>query len=373
VPGLIDLRTHVREPGEEHKEDLESGLQAAAAGGYTTVCAMPGTRPPNDTRAVTDMLVARARALGGTRLLPFGCITLGMKGTALTEMAELQAAGVVGVTDDRWPIRDAGLLRRALEYASTFGLVLMQHCEEPDLVRGAFVHEGVRSIRMGLRGWPREAEDAAVARDVRVAEMSGAHLHVAHLSSGGAVEVVREAKTRGVRVTADVTPHHLSFTDALLEGFNTLAKVVPPLREESDRQALLAGVRDGTIDAIATDHAPHHALAKECELEVALPGIAGLETAVSLLCALVRSGDLPLTTTIAALTTGPAKVLGRSAALTGAKDLTVIDPGAEWTVRADALRSKAANTPLLGERVRGRATLTLVDGRIVHELPKETT
>lgn len=366
TPGLIDLRTHLREPGEEYKEDLASGLAAAAAGGFTTVCAMPGTRPINDSRAVTDLIVARALELGGPRVVPFGSITLGMEGHELTEMAELRDAGVLGVTDDRRPVTDAGLLRRAMEYADTFGLVVMQHCEDPNLSRGGQMHEGVVSTRLGLPGSPREAEDAAVARDLRVAELTGARLHIAHVSSRGAVGLIRAAKARGVRVTADVTPHHLTYTDEAVLGFETHAKVRPPLRDASDREALRHGVEDGTLDCIATDHAPHVALDKDCEFAAAKEGMCGLETALPLLCALIGEGVLSRSRVVAALTAGPAAVLERSAALEGS-DLTVIDPQFGWTVSAETLRSKSSNTLLLGAEVVGAASLTMVGGKVVYE------
>ncbi len=367
TPGLIDLRTHLREPGEEYKEDLASGLAAAAAGGFTTVCAMPGTRPINDSRAVTDLIVARALELGGPRVVPFGSITLGMEGHELTEMAELRDAGVLGVTDDRRPVTDAGLLRRAMEYADTFGLVVMQHCEDPNLSRGGQMHEGVVSTRLGLPGSPREAEDAAVARDLRVAELTGARLHIAHVSSRGAVGLIRAAKARGVRVTADVTPHHLTYTDEAVLGFETHAKVRPPLRDASDREALRHGVEDGTLDCIATDHAPHVALDKDCEFAAAKEGMCGLETALPLLCALIGEGVLSRSRVVAALTAGPAAVLERSAALEGSGDLTVIDPQFGWTVSAETLRSKSSNTLLLGAEVVGAASLTMVGGKVVYE------
>ncbi|MCB9621640.1 MAG: dihydroorotase [Sandaracinus sp.] len=367
VPGLLDLRTHLREPGQEYKEDLQSGLAAAAAGGFTTVCAMPGTKPVNDQRAVTQLILARAEALGGTRVLPFGAITKGLEGRELAEMAELRDAGCVGVTDDRKPVHDAQLLRRALEYAATFGLVVMQHCEEPSLSHGAFAHEGVISTRLGLRGAPRQAEESAVVRDLSVAELTGAPLHVAHVSSSGAVARIRDAKSRGVLVTADVTPHHLTWTDEALLGFDTAARVIPPLREASDRDALRRGLADGTIDCIATDHAPHAPLEKECELAEALPGMIGLETALPLVLALVRDGVLTRRRAVEALTTGPARVLGRSATLTDASDLTVIDPEHAWTPSRETLRSKSTNTLLLGREVQGAARLTIVRGRVVFD------
>lgn len=363
VPGLVDLRAHLREPGQEYKEDLESGLAAAAAGGFTAVCAMPSTNPVNDNRAVTELIRARAASLGGTRVLPFGAITKGLRGEELAEMAELREAGCVGVTDDRRAV-GAGLLRRALEYAATFGLVVMQHCEEPSLGGGLCVHEGAVSTRLGLRGMPRQSEEAAVARDVRVAELTGAPLHVAHVSSAGAVDVLREAKARGVRVTADVTPHHLTWTDEALVGYRTNAKVLPPLREASDRDALRAGVADGTLDCIATDHAPHAPLEKDCELDEAAPGMSGLETALPLVLRLVRDGHLPRARALEALGVAPAKVLGREARVLGGADVTVIDPALAWQVEAGALRSKGHNTLLLGEPVQGAARLTIVGGKV---------
>ncbi|HJL20968.1 MAG TPA: dihydroorotase [Polyangiaceae bacterium LLY-WYZ-15_(1-7)] len=371
VPGLIDLRTHLREPGQEYKEDLASGLAAAAAGGFGAVCAMPGTSPVNDTRAVTDLIVSRARALGGVRVWPFAAITKGLAGRELTEMHELREAGAVGVTDDLHPVTDAGLLRRALEYARTFDLVVMQHCEEPNLARGAQMHEGVHSTRLGLSGWPREAEEAAVARDVRVAELTGAHLHVAHVSSRGAVALIRDAKARGVRVTADVTPHHLTFTDEAVLGYDTMAKVLPPLCEASDRDALREGLEDGTLDCIATDHAPHTALEKDCEFDAAAVGMTGLELALPMVCALVEAGVLSRRRAIAALTTGPAGVLGKTSSVRGGDALTVVDPAHGWTVRPEALRSKSHNTPLLGREVRGAARMTFVEGRLVFDREAE--
>ncbi len=366
VPGLVDLRAHLREPGEEHKEDLASGLAAAAAGGFTAVCAMPGTRPVNDNPEVTQALLGRAATLGGPRLLPFGCITEAMRGETLTEMASLKAAGVVGVTDDFRPVRDAGLLRRAMEYAHTFGLLVMQHCEDPGLSRGAQVHEGVVSCRLGLAGVPRQAEEAAVARDLRVAELTGAPLHIAHVSSAGTVNLIREAKARGVPVTADVTPHHLAFTDEAVRGFDTAAKVLPPLREPFDRDALRTGLREGTLDCVATDHAPHSPLDKRCEFDAAAPGVIGLELAVPTLLTLVREGLIERRRWVEASSVAPARLLGLSPGLASG-DVAVIDPDFEWTVTADALRSKSHNTPLLGQRVRGGTRLTFVRGRLVFE------
>ncbi|MEM1415746.1 MAG: dihydroorotase [Myxococcota bacterium] len=369
--GFIDLRAHLREPGEEHKETIASGRAAAAAGGFTAVCAMPGTTPVNDTRAVTDLIVDLASRTPGPHVWPFGAITRGLAGEQLTEMAELAQAGCVGVTDDRRPVRAPGLLRRALEYASTFGLVLMQHCEEPGLALGAF-HESALSTRLGLRTQPREAEDVAVARDLRLAELAGAWLHVAHVSSAGSVALLRDAKRRGARVSADVSPHHLTLTeDALLGGakvgYETHAKVLPPLREERDRQALVAGLADGTLDCVASDHAPHTRLDKDCELDAAAYGMSSLETTVSQVLALVAKGELGAARAMDALGAGPARVLGKPTALLGLGDLSVVDPARRWTPTAEGLRSKGKNTPLVGKALVGAPRMTIVGGEVVYD------
>lgn len=372
APGLVDLRTHLREPGDEHEEDLESGLAAGAHGGFTALCAMPGTRPVNDSRAVTELVLARAGRLEGPEVWPFGAITVGLKGQALTEMGELRKAGCVGVTDDRRSVTDAGLLRRAMEYARTFDLVVAQHCEEPGLHRGSLMHEGPLSTKLGLRGSPAEAEVAAVARDLQLAALTGARFHVSHVSTAGAVDAIRRAKAAGLSVTADVTPHHLTYTDQALATFDTNAKVLPPLRSEADRAALREGLEDGTIDAIATDHAPHASMDKDCELAVAAFGMIGLETALPMVLALVRDGHLSRRRAVEALTVGPARVVGASRTLKGADALTVIDPEREWTVDDTTLRSRSRNTPLLGQTVRGAARLTFARGRVIHRQPPET-
>lgn len=373
APGLVDLRTHLREPGDEHEEDLESGLAAGAHGGFTALCAMPGTHPVNDTRAVTELIRARASQLEGPEVWPFGAITVGLKGEALTEMGELQEAGCVGVTDDRRSVSDAGLLRRAMEYARTFDLVVAQHCEEPGLHRGSLMHEGPLSTRLGLRGSPAEAEVAAVTRDLQIAALTGARFHVSHVSTAGAVDAIRRAKAAGQSVSADVTPHHLTYTDQALATFDTNAKVLPPLRSEADRAALRRGLEDGTLDAIATDHAPHASPDKDCELAVAAFGMIGLETALPMVLELVRAGHLSRRRAVEALSAGPARVVGASRTLQGADAFTVIDPEREWTVDATTLRSRSRNTPLLGQKVRGAARLTFARGRVVHRQPPPET
>jgi dihydroorotase len=374
LPGLIDLHAHLREPGAEGKEDVASGLRAAAAGGFVDVCAMPNTRPVNDSRVVTEMLVAKAREIGTVRLHPIGAITAGQRGETLTEMADLKAAGAVGVSDDGRCVTNSQVMRRALEYASTFDLPVIQHAEDHALTEGAQMHEGAISTKLGLRGWPRVAEDVIIARDVLLAEYVGARYHVAHVSTEGAIRILREAKSRGIAVTAEVTPHHLLLTHEALLGYDTACKVNPPLRERRDVEALRRALADGTIDCVATDHAPHGILDKNVELAEAAPGMIGLELCVPLLLELVREGVIPLSRLVDALTAAPAKIAGLPAPRLkeGARaDLVLVDPDATWTVDPTRLRSKSRNTPFSGRTVRGRVALTVCDGRIVHEEGKK--
>ena len=370
LPGLVDLHAHLREPGSEGKEDIASGLRAAAAGGFTDVCCMPNTRPVNDSRVVTEMLVSRARALGTVRLHPIGAITMGQKGEQLTEMADLKDAGAVAVSDDGRCVTNSQVMRRALEYATTFDLPLIQHAEDHALTEGAQMHEGAVSTRLGLRGWPRVAEDVIVARDVLLAEYVGARYHVAHVSTMGAVRLVREAKARGATVTAEVTPHHLLLTDQALLGYDTACKVNPPLREPEDVEALRRALADGTIDCVATDHAPHGVLDKHVEMAEAAPGMIGLELCVPLLLGLVRDGVLPLSRLVDALTCAPARIAGLPPPRIrdGARaDLVLVDPAARWTVDPARLLSKSRNTPFAGREVVGRVAMTVCEGRVVHE------
>jgi dihydroorotase len=374
LPGLIDLHAHLREPGQEGKEDLRSGLAAAAAGGFTDVCAMPNTRPVNDTRFITEMLVHKARGLGGTRLHPIGAITVGQKGDTLTEMADLKDAGAVAVSDDGHCVTRSDVMRRALEYASTFDMPLIQHAEDHALTKDAQMHEGAVSTRLGLRGWPRVAEDVIVARDVILAEYTNARYHLAHVSTMGAVRIIREAKSRGIKVTAEVTPHHLLLTDASLIGYDTACKVNPPLREDGDLLALREALADGTIDCIATDHAPHGLLDKDCELSEALPGMIGLELCVPLMLGLVEKGILPLGRMIDALTRAPAGIVGLTAPRIreGCEaNLTLVDPARSWTVAPERLRTKARNTPFMGQTVKGMVMMTIVAGAIAFEVTEK--
>ena len=371
VPGLIDLHAHFREPGEEHKETLAHGLRAAAAGGFTTVCAMPNTHPVNDSASITKAMLAASGAADGARLLPFGAITRGSFGEQLTEMADQRDAGAVGVTDDGRCVMDAAVMRRAMEYARTFDLLISQHCEDHSLTAGAVMHEGPISARLGLRGWPREAEDIIVARDLSLAEKTGARYHVAHVSSFGAVRLLREAKSRGLKVSAEVTPHHLSLTDEALLGYNTACKVNPPIRSAEDRAALREALSDGTIDCIATDHAPHTDFDKEGDLDGAAFGINGLESAVALLLSLVREGLLSPMRMIEALSTSPARILRdqeRGSLQQGAvADITLIDPISRWTLTAATMQSKSHNTPWLDHELQGRVMATLVNGHVAYQ------
>jgi dihydroorotase len=370
LPAFVDLHAHMREPGQEYKEDIASGLAAAAAGGFAHVCAMPNTRPVNDTRAVTEAMIARAREVSAVALHPIGAITVGQKGAELAEMADMKEAGAVAVSDDGRCVMSSAVMRRALEYARTFDIPVIQHAEDHTLTEGSQMHEGAISTRLGLRGWPREAEDIIVARDLLLAELTGARYHVAHVSSLGSVRLLREAKARGIRVTAEVTPHHLTLTDAAVIGYRTACKVNPPLREQADVDALREALADGTIDAIATDHAPHSVLEKDCEFAEASPGMIGLEIAAPLLLDLVRRGALSLARLSNALTRAPAKVAGIEAPSLregSVAELCLIDP--ERPVRVDAalLRSKSANTPFLGEILKGAVLMTLAGGRVAFD------
>lgn len=368
TPGFVDLHAHLREPGLEYKEDIASGTRAAAAGGFTTVCAMPNTKPVNDNRAITEMMVAKGRSHGIVNLHPIGAITRGLAGRELAEMADLRDAGCVAVSDDGRCVTDAGVMRRALEYARTFGLVVVQHAEDHALTAGAQMHEGRVSTRLGLKGWPRVAEDHIVARDVLLTQTTGAAYHVAHASTAGSAAIVREAKSRGLTVTAEVTPHHLTLTDEAVLGYRTHCKVNPPLREQSDVDAMIDALAEGTIDCVATDHAPHAEREKDCEFAEAPPGMLGLETCLPLLLDLVRKGRISVGRVIESLTTSPARVFGlRAPSLReGSRaDVVVIDPEAGWTVHAARMQSKSKNTPFEGWAVTGRVTRTFVAGREV--------
>jgi dihydroorotase len=372
TPGLVDLHVHFREPGLEYKEDIRSGAAAAVAGGFTTVCCMPNTSPPNDCRAVMDLITARAAEANLARVRPVAAISMGLAGKGLSEMAELQEAGAVAVSDDGQPVENAGFMRRALEYASTFGLVVVNHCEDLSLSRRAAMHEGESSTWTGLKAQPGSAEEVMMARDLLLCRETGARYHAAHVSMAGSVELIRRAKADGLPVTAEVTVHHLLLTDEACLDFDTNTKCYPPLRTEADRLACVAGVADGTLDAIVTDHAPHTDHDKTVEFEDAPFGVIGLETALPALLRLVEQGALTLPTVIERLTAGPAACFGleggRLAPGTPA-DVTLIDPELRHTIRPEHFLSRSRNTPFAGWEVRGRAVATIVGGRQVYRWP----
>ncbi len=373
VPGFIDLHVHLREPGQEYKETVASGARAAVAGGFTAVCAMPNTVPPNDNATVTELILGRAAAAGLARVYPVGCISRGQKGEELAEYGELKAAGCVALSDDGKPVASPALMRRALEYARAFGLPLAVHEEEPHLAGAWSMNEGPVATRLGLKGCPAQAEEVMVLRDLALAELTGGRLHLQHLSTAGSVRALREAKRRGLPVTAEATPHHLTLTDEEVarSGYDADFKMNPPLRGEADARALREGLADGTVDCIATDHAPHAVEEKQLEFEAALNGILGLETAFAACLALVRAGALSEKRLVEALSAAPARCLGLpggSLARGAPADVAVLDPALEWTCETAGLHSKSRNTPWKGRRLGGRCTHTLVGGRLVHEL-----
>jgi dihydroorotase len=370
-PGFIDVHTHLREPGREDKETIATGTRAAAAGGYTAVCAMPNTEPVNDTAGVTRLILERARDAAAVRVYPIGAITRGSRGEDLAEYGDLRDAGCVAVSDDGRPVASARMMRRALEYAQAFDLPVIDHCEEPTLFQGASMNEGPVSTLLGLRGAPGAAEAIAVERDVLLAELTGGRLHIAHISAAASVDAVRRGKARGVRVTAEVTPHHLLLTDEEVRKseYDTATKMNPPLRSEADRQAVLKGLQDGTIDCIATDHAPHTVDDKKVEFDQAAFGIVGLETAVGLcLDRLVAAGVIDLRRLVQLLSAGPAASLGLpggTLAPGAPGDVTVLDPGRKWRVDPERFASKGRNTPFGGWALSGAPALTIVEGRVV--------
>jgi dihydroorotase len=373
VPGLIDLHVHLREPGQEYKEDIETGTRAAASGGFTTICCMPNTRPTNDQRAITELIVRRAREVGAVRVRPIGAITHGLEGKALADIAEMKEAGIVALSDDGRPVMNAGLLRRAFEYARTFDLPLVQHAEDLDLAEGGAMNEGPVSTRIGIRAQPACAESSMVARDLEIVEWTGARYHVAHVSTARTVALVREAKRRGLPVTCEVTPHHLALTDEACSHYDTRTKVMPPLRTAADQQALLEGLVDGTIDAIATDHAPHSPVEKDVEFECAAPGMLGLETALPIVLEFVRNGTIDDKRALAAMSHGPARAFALSSgtlAVGASADICVIDPDRRYVLGADTIASKSKNSPFLGQSLAGRAVLTLVEGRPAYDLDR---
>jgi dihydroorotase len=387
-PGFVDLHVHLREPGFEQKETIATGSRAAAAGGFTTIVAMPNTKPVVDTRSQVEFVMEKGRREGIVRVLTTGSVSKGQKSEELAEMAEMAEAGAVGFTDDGHVVSDAKLMRHALEYARMVYRPVAQHCEDPALAAGGLMNEGRISALLGLRGIPAAAEDSIVARDIALVRLTGAHVHFQHVSTAGAVDLIRAAKREGLPVTAEVTPHHLALTDDWVAGgkwtsptvlekwgripthpYDTSTKVAPPLRTEADVEACLAALKDGVFDAIATDHAPHTTVDKECEYAIAANGISGSETALGLLMWLVHRGDLDLQTVIRYLTVEPARAfklpygtLRRGAAA----DVTIFDPELKWEVDPSRFHSMGKNTPLAGITLRGKVTATIVGGRVVH-------
>ncbi|MEK8036102.1 MAG: dihydroorotase, partial [candidate division NC10 bacterium] len=368
-PGFIDIHVHLREPGFEYKETVASGTRAAAAGGFTAVACMANTVPVNDNRAVTDYILAKARVEGVVRVYAIGAVTRGLRGEDLAEMAEQAEAGCVAFSDDGRCVTNAALYRRAMEYALPFGTPLISHAEDCHLAHGGVMHEGFVSTDLGLTGQPAAAEDVMVARDIALAELTGAHVHIAHLSTAGAVRLVRDGKARGVRVTAEVTPHHLLLTDEAVRDYDPNTKMQPPLRSTRDVEAVLEGLLDGTIDCVATDHAPHALSEKEGEFAEAASGVVGLETAVPLLLdRLVRPGRLDLSTFVARMSSGPARVLGLpggSLAPGAAADITILDLERPFTVDPAAFHSRSRNTPFRGVTGTGAPIMTIVGGTVV--------
>ncbi len=369
APGLIDLHVHLREPGQEDLETVATGAMAAAAGGFSAVCAMPNTDPVTDNQAAVGFIVSQAQRAAKARVYPIGAVSLGQKGQQLAEFGELVGAGAVAVSDDGRPVASSHLMRTALEYARTFGIPVADHCEEPTLAAGGAMHEGLVSTRLGLKGIPAAAEEIMVARDILLAELTGGHVHLCHMSTRGSVELIRRAKEKGLRVTAEACPHHFTLTHEACEGYNTNAKMNPPLREPEDREAIRLGLRDGTIDVICTDHAPHHYDAKEREFDDAPNGIIGLETALGLaVTELVEAGLLSLADLVTRMSVMPARIFnlpGGSLAPGAAADVVILDPAAEWTVRPEDFFSKSRNTPFAGRRLKGRAETTIVRGQVV--------
>ncbi len=369
VPGLIDMHVHLREPGEEYKETIETGCLAAAAGGFTAVACMPNTKPVNDNSSVTRFILEQA-ALCAARVYPVGAISQESKGERLAEYGEMKAAGAVALTDDGQPVVDSRLMRRAMEYASSHGLLVMSHAEELALSKGGCMHEGEISTRLGLRGIPAAAESIMVFREIALAELTGARVHISHVSTEQSLALIGNAKARGVKVTAETAPHYFTLTEQAVLGYNTHAKMNPPLRTEKDRQAIRAALRDGILDAIATDHAPHSVLQKEVEFNLAANGIVGLETSLSLSLALVREGVISPARLVQLMSCAPAAILGvaggslRSGEVA---DITVIDPDRQFTFLAENSYSKGRNTPFDGWTLQGKAVLTLLAGRITYQ------
>ena len=371
-PGFIDLHCHLRDPGFEEKENIATGTLAAARGGFTTICCMPNTEPPVDSSAVVEYIRNKASAEGVVRVLPIGCITRGRKGESLSEMGELAQAGVVAFSDDGNPVMNSRLMRQALEYSCSFGLPVIEHCEDRSLTDGGQMNEGVIATRLGLAGMPAAAEESMVARDIALASLTGARLHIAHVSTAGSVELIRAARKKGLKITAEVTPHHLTLTEEKVIGYDTNAKVNPPLRTAADIRELVQALAENVIDAIATDHAPHTEVEKLCEFASAPFGISTLETAFGSVMGLVHQGQISIEMLISKLTREPAGIIGDRFGKLGTlsvgspADIVLIDPDQEWTVDPQSFVSRGKNTPLAGTTLKGRVVATFYQGKMVY-------
>jgi dihydroorotase len=374
TPGLIDAHVHLREPGQEHKETIATGARAAAAGGFTAICSMPNTDPPIDDPAAVGFVVAAGERAGAARVFPMGAISVGLEGEALAEIGELVEAGAVGITDDGHPVMDSGLMRLALEYTQAFGIPVVDHPEDLTLSRDGTMNEGLVSSRLGLKGKPNASEDIHIIRDILLAELTGGRLHLQHVSTRFGVQAIREAKARGVQVTGEASPHHLLLTDAAVDGYRTEAKMNPPLRSEEDRDAVQAGLKDGTLDMVATDHAPHHYDEKEAAFADAPNGVVGLETSLGLVYGrLVEGGLLDLATMVDRMSVAPARVFnlpGGTLEVGSPGDVTIFDPNAEWVVDPGTFLSKSRNTPFAGWTLKGKPRYTVVGGEVVWESPE---
>jgi len=371
-PGFVDLHCHLRQPGFEERETIATGTRAAARGGFTTICCMPNTEPPLDNRAAIDYVKSTAAIEGIVRVLPIGCISRGRKGEELTGMEELASAGAIAFSDDGEPALNSDLMRQAMDYSRASGLPIIDHCEDTALSKGGQVNEGAVSTRLGLKGIPNAAEEIIVARDLALAQLTGGWLHIAHTTTEGSVDLIRHAREKGIRVTAEVTPHHLTLTEEAVTGYNTNAKVNPPLRTRQDIEALIQGLKENVIDIIATDHAPHTEADKQREFALAPFGISGFETALGSLMSLVHDRKLTLATLISRLTCEPARIIGNkygklgTLAIGAPADVTILDPAREWVVDTRAFASRGRNTPLEGSVLKGRVMATVFQGKLVY-------
>ena len=369
TPGLIDMHVHLREPGHEYKETIETGCLAAAFGGFTAICCMPNTNPVNDCRQVTEYILQKAQAADTVRVYPVAAISKGSKGDGLCEYGELKEAGAIAVSDDGNPVKNSQLMRRALEYSKGFDLPVISHCEDLDLAAGGAMNEGGVATRLGLAGIPNVAESIMVLRDIALCELTGVPVHIAHVSTRESVRAIKDAKKRGIPVTAETAPHYFTITDESVKEYDTNAKMYPPLRSGKDREAVCRGIADGTIDVIATDHAPHSFIEKQVEFDRAANGIIGLETSVSLALKLVEDGVISMTVLVEKMSTNPARILGLENSLLIGRpaDITIIDPERSYRVNADNFRSLSRNTPFNGWDMKGKAVLTMVEGKIVFQ------